>query len=195
MGGNGDLDLVNVATQIMRKATAGSWRAENTPYESHPLAVAKIVEHELGLGSATAIALALLHDVFEFMPPSDVVEMSKAVGRGLVAEIESITWDHQIERRPRVEEDHRRYFAKLASASDVSMAVKLADRIHNLRTLCDLPRDHATRFIQSLKADYLPLARLRRSDPVAAAVGSLERELSEMEGDSKSSERHRLYGV
>ncbi len=129
-----DEDLLNRAYVYALKAHGGQTRASGDPYFSHPLAVAAILT-ELRADPAS-VATALLHDVVE---DTDVTidDISEAFGAEVARLVDGVTKLSQIEHRDEASKQAEN-FRKLvvAMADDVRvLLVKLADRLHNMRTL------------------------------------------------------------
>ncbi|HEV2282388.1 MAG TPA: HD domain-containing protein, partial [bacterium] len=134
----GDQDLILRAYHYAQDAHAGQTRASGEPYVSHSVAVASIL---VGLRLDTAtIAAALLHDVPEDTAQS-IDDVRQAFGPEIASLVDGVTKLGRIEWKSREErqaENLRKMF--LAMASDIRIIlIKLADRVHNMRTLEHLP--------------------------------------------------------
>ncbi|MEO1015073.1 MAG: bifunctional (p)ppGpp synthetase/guanosine-3',5'-bis(diphosphate) 3'-pyrophosphohydrolase [Pseudomonadota bacterium] len=129
-----DEDLLNRAYVFSMKAHGGQTRKSGDPYFTHPLAVAKILT-ELKADPST-VATALLHDVVEDTDAS-VADIDAAFGGEIARLVDGVTKLSQIELRSDASKQAEN-FRKLvmAMAEDVRvLLVKLADRLHNMRTL------------------------------------------------------------
>jgi len=158
-----DVDLVGRAYRVAAEAHKGQTRQSGEPYVNHSLAVADILA-DLHLDSAS-LAAALLHDV-----PEDTTvtlenlraefgdEVSKLVdGVTKLQRIQDLSRSHRGERALAQAENVRKVF--LASVDDIRVVmIKLADRLHNMRTLHYLPPEKQTRISQETLDVYAPLA-------------------------------------
>ncbi len=153
-----DEDLLNRAYVFSMKAHGSQLRASGDPYFSHPIEVAGILT-DLRLDDET-IATAILHDTIE-----DTVATSEEIERlfgGNVARlVEGVTKLSRIEAQSeseRAAENLRRFV--LAMSDDIRvLIVKLADRLHNMRTLHHLKKPEKRRRIARETWDiYAPLA-------------------------------------
>ena len=141
-----DEDLLNRAYIYAMKAHGGQTRASGDPYFSHPLAVAAILT-ELRADPAT-VATALLHDVVE---DTDVTidDINEVFGDEVARLVDGVTKLSQIEHRDEASKQAEN-FRKLvvAMADDVRvLLVKLADRLHNMRTLNFISKEEKRRRI------------------------------------------------
>lgn len=129
-----DADLLNRAYDYAMKAHGAQMRASGDPYFSHPLAVAAILT-ELRADPAT-VATALLHDVVEDTDAT-IEDIAEVFGPEIAQLVDGVTKLSQIEHRDEASKQAEN-FRKLvvAMADDVRvLLVKLADRLHNMRTL------------------------------------------------------------
>jgi GTP pyrophosphokinase len=135
----------------------GQYRASGDPYIAHPVAVAGLLR-DLG-GSAAMIAAGFLHDVIE---DTDVTaeEIERQFGaevRRLVEGVTKLSKFNFSSKTERQAENFRRMF--LAMAQDIRViVVKLADRLHNMRTLEHLPDDKRRRIALETREIFAPLA-------------------------------------
>jgi GTP pyrophosphokinase len=153
-----DLSVVRQAADYAIAAHAGQWRASEEAYVTHPLAVALIVVKELGLDPVAAAA-ALLHDVPEDTARS-LVEVEAEFGSEIAALVDGVTKLTQAGARTKEQaavETIRKML--LAMAVDVRVVlIKLADRLHNMRTIGSLPAANAARIARQTLDIYAPLA-------------------------------------
>ncbi|MEX6634486.1 RelA/SpoT family protein [Hyphococcus lacteus] len=151
-------DLLNRAYVYAMKAHGGQTRASGDPYFSHPLAVAAILT-ELRADPAT-VATALLHDVVEDTD-STIEDIRKLFGDEIAQLVDGVTKVSQIELKQEASKQAEN-FRKLvmAMAEDVRvLLVKLADRLHNMRTLHYIPKAEKRQRIARETMDiYAPLA-------------------------------------
>ncbi|WP_432824753.1 HD domain-containing protein [Dactylosporangium sp. CA-092794] len=149
------------AVQLADRVYKGATRDHGTPYIEHPVAVAEILRDEAGLYQPRTLVLGLLHDALEIRCDA-VAEIADELGLATAEALRALTPDHRLAGRPRGPGDDDAYHRKIAALPDELLAVKLADRVHNLR---DLPAsanpDRTQRFRTQLIDFYLPLARTR----------------------------------
>lgn len=153
----GDPDLVALAYQLAERAHAGQRRASGEPYLQHPLQVAGILT-ELELDTPTIVA-ALLHDVVEDTSTT-LDDVRRAFGTEIADLVDGATKLERLARRTRAEEqaeNFRKMF--LAMARDIRVVlIKLADRLHNMRTLGSLEPVRQKRMAEETLEIYAPLA-------------------------------------
>jgi GTP pyrophosphokinase len=155
--------VIRRAYDIARHAHEGQTRRSGEPYLSHPLAVAGIL-NDLRMDHET-LAAALLHDVIEDTAV-DLVRLHEETGATVAALVEGVTKMEAIDdytggaragdERQQVE---RLKKLLLAIASDVRVVlIKLADRLHNMRTLRHLDEASRQRIARETMEIYAPLA-------------------------------------
>jgi GTP pyrophosphokinase len=162
------------AVQVATHVYEGITRDQGTPYIEHPVAVAEILRDKAGLRQPRVLVLGLLHDALEVRPDA-AAHITDRLGNATTEALRALTPDHRLAGRRRGPGDDDAYHAKIAALPDHLLAVKLADRVHNLR---DLPSstnpDRSRRFLTQLASVYLPLARTRGQDtPAIAALATL----------------------
>src|SRR5881227_3638864 len=154
---NTNEDLLNRAYVYAMKAHGSQTRASGDPYFSHPLEVAAILT-DLKLDDATIVA-ALLHDTIEDTEATRA-EIDQIFGPEIGALVEGLTKLKRLElvsREAKQAENLRKLL--LAIADDVRvLLVKLADRLHNMRTLDFVPPDARRRIAEETLDIYAPLA-------------------------------------
>src|SRR5215211_7570270 len=156
---NPDTDeaLLNRAYVYAMKAHGEQTRASGDPYFSHPLEVAAIVT-DLKLDDAT-IAAALLHDTIEDTPATRA-EIDELFGHEIGTLVEGLTKLKKLDlvtKEAKQAENLRKLL--LAIADDVRvLLVKLADRLHNMRTLEHVRPDTRRRMAEETIDIYAPLA-------------------------------------
>ncbi|MEO0996485.1 MAG: bifunctional (p)ppGpp synthetase/guanosine-3',5'-bis(diphosphate) 3'-pyrophosphohydrolase [Pseudomonadota bacterium] len=155
--GDADVALVGRAYDFGAEAHEGQRRRTGEPYISHPVAVASILA-DLHLDAET-IAAAILHDVIEDTPAVKG-EISERFGADIAALVDGVTKLDQVQFKSRAEaqaESFRKML--LAMVEDIRVIlVKLADRLHNMRTLDALPREKQTRIARETLDIYAPIA-------------------------------------
>jgi guanosine-3',5'-bis(diphosphate) 3'-pyrophosphohydrolase len=153
-----DEDLLNRAYVFAMRAHGGQTRKSGDPYFTHPLAVAGILT-ELKADPAT-VATALLHDVVEDTTTT-VEEIERLFGAEIAHLVDGVTKLSKMELKSEASkqaEDFRKFV--MAMADDVRvLLVKLADRLHNMRTLSHHPdQEKRTRIALETMEIYAPLA-------------------------------------
>ena len=167
-----DLDQVREAYLAAARAHEGQTRASGEPYVTHAVSVAKILA-DLYL-DPTTVAAALLHDVLEDTGV-EPEELRERFGAEIAALVDGVTKLGRIEwqtREQRQAENLRKMF--LAMANDIRIVlIKLADRLHNMRTIAPLPEWKRQRTSQETLDIYAPLAE-------RLGIGSLQKELEDL---------------
>ena len=150
-------DLIERAYAVARDAHAQQVRRSGEPYISHPVAVATIIA-DLGLDEAT-IAAALLHDAVEDTAVSRD-DLEREFGAEVSAMVDGVTKLDRIKFDSREAQQAATLRKMLvAMAKDVRvLLIKLADRLHNMRTIASLPQAKQTRIAQETLDIYAPLA-------------------------------------
>lgn len=149
--------LIRKAFDIALDAHKDQRRKSGEPYIYHPIAVAKIVAEEIGLG-ATSIASALLHDVIE---DSDYTyeDLKKIFGEKIADIVNGLTkisiMNHQ--NISIQSENYRKLLLTLSEDFRVIL-IKIADRLHNMRTLDSMAPDKQKKIASETVYIYAPLA-------------------------------------
>ncbi|RLL53040.1 bifunctional (p)ppGpp synthetase/guanosine-3',5'-bis(diphosphate) 3'-pyrophosphohydrolase [Mariprofundus sp. EBB-1] len=154
---NADIDLINQAYVFAAHAHAGQVRNSGESYITHPLAVADILS-SLGMDASTIIT-GLLHDTVEDTNVSlaDVERHFGADVAGLVDGVTKIGKIHFSSKEQKQAENFRKMI--LATAKDLRvLIVKLADRLHNMRTLGFMPEHKRKAIGEETLEIYAPLA-------------------------------------
>lgn len=149
--------LIRKAFDIALDAHKDQRRKTGEPYIYHPIAVAKIVAEEIGLG-ATSIACALLHDVIEDSEYS-YEDLKKIFGEKIAAIVNGLTkisiMNHQ--NISIQSENYRKLLLTLSEDFRVIL-IKIADRLHNMRTLESMRPDKQKKIASETVYIYAPLA-------------------------------------
>ncbi len=153
-----DEDLLNRAYVFSMKAHGAQLRASGDPYFSHPIEVAGILT-ELKLDAET-IATAILHDTIEDTVATHE-QIDRLFGANIARLVDGVTKLSRIEAQTeneRAAENFRKFL--LAMSDDIRvLLVKLADRLHNMRTLHHIPNaDKRRRIARETMDIYAPLA-------------------------------------
>src|SRR5664279_1162323 len=152
-----DVALVSRAFEFSESAHRGQYRKSGEPYITHPLAVASILSQ--WRLDAQGLAAALLHDVMEDTSVTKG-ELEKKFGKPVADMVDGVSKLDQIEFDSR-EEAQAESFRKmlLAMARDVRVIlIKLADRLHNMRTLDAMAQSHKKRIAKETLDIYAPIA-------------------------------------
>ncbi|NLP18799.1 MAG: bifunctional (p)ppGpp synthetase/guanosine-3',5'-bis(diphosphate) 3'-pyrophosphohydrolase, partial [Firmicutes bacterium] len=152
-----DLELIRRAYFFAAKAHAGQFRVSGDPYIEHPLGIAFILA-ELEL-DVTTIVGGLLHDVVEDTAVT-LKELEEGFGKELAAIVDGVTKLSRIEFKSKEEqqvENLRKMFVAMAEDIRVIL-IKLADRLHNMRTLGFLPQDRQMETAEETLEVFAPLA-------------------------------------
>ena len=152
-----DTEIIRKAWEFCLEHHKGQLRASGEPYVLHPLEVA-IVLAEMKLDS-TAIAAGLLHDAVEDTPVT-TADITAKFGEQVAHIVEGVTKIDKIQfanKEDRQAENVRKML--LAMVSDVRVVlIKLADRLHNMRTLEHLPLERQQGIARETLDIYAPLA-------------------------------------
>ena len=149
--------LISRSYATAANAHAGQIRNSGEPYIEHPLAVATIVA-ELGLDDVS-VAAALLHDAVEDTAVS-IEEIASTFGPEVAAIVDGVTKLDRISFESREEQQAASMRKMLvAMAKDLRvLIIKLADRLHNMRTIAAMPTWKQARTAQETLDIYAPLA-------------------------------------
>ena len=152
-----DLDLIDRALRFSAGAHRGQKRMSGEEFVSHSIAVATILIGQFL--DSTSIAAALLHDVVE---DADVriEDIAKEFGAEVAGLVEGLTKIAHLTFQSTAEEQVENYRKLLLSiAKDARVIIiKLADRLHNMRTLEHLPAEKRARIATETREIYAPLA-------------------------------------
>jgi GTP pyrophosphokinase len=152
-----DLEPVNQAVDLATAAHEGQKRVSGEPYVTHPIASAQILA-DLGI-DPVAVMAALLHDVPEDTEYSlsDIEEQFGGEVARLVDGVTKLSKFSTHTHEQQQAENIRKMF--LAMADDIRVVlIKLADRLHNMRTLYALPSEKQQRIARQTMEIYAPLA-------------------------------------
>jgi GTP pyrophosphokinase len=153
----GDVDVVRRAYEFTREVHQGQRRVSGEPYDIHPLAVAGLlVEFKM---DATTVAAGLLHDVLEDTATSKDVLVER-FGGDIAELVDGVTKIGKLafaSREERQAENFRKMLVAMARDIRVLM-IKLADRLHNMRTLHYLSPEKQRAIARETLDIYAPLA-------------------------------------
>ncbi|HLJ87959.1 MAG TPA: bifunctional (p)ppGpp synthetase/guanosine-3',5'-bis(diphosphate) 3'-pyrophosphohydrolase [Candidatus Angelobacter sp.] len=152
-----NLEIIRKAYDFSLKHHEGQTRASGEPYMIHPLEVSLVLA-DMKLDS-TAIAAGLLHDAIEDTPVTDA-DLRREFGENVAHIVEGVTKIEKIDfasREERQAENVRKMV--LAMVDDIRVVlIKLADRLHNMRTLRHLPEERRQHIARETLEIYAPLA-------------------------------------
>ena len=153
----GDKKMIRRAFDMALESHQDMRRKSGEPYIYHPIAVAQIAAEEIGLGT-TSIVCALLHDVVE---DTDITleDIEREFGKKTAKIIDGLTkisgvFDYNSSLQA---ENFRKMLLTLADDVRVIL-IKLADRLHNMRTMDFMPRDKQLKISSETVYLYAPLA-------------------------------------
>ena len=152
-----DWNFIKRAVFLAKEAHEGVRRRSGEPYLLHPIAVAKIVIEEIGLGVKSVVA-ALLHDVVEDTEYS-VEDMERIFGPKIASMVDGLTKMSGVFNADTSEQAE--YFRKvlLTLSDDVRVIlIKIADRLHNMRTLGAMPMNKQIKITGETIYLFAPLA-------------------------------------
>ena len=152
-----DWNLIKRAFFLAKEAHEGVRRRSGEPYLLHPIAVAKIVIEEIGLGVKSVVA-ALLHDVVEDTEYT-VEDMERIFGPKIASMVDGLTKMSGVFNADTSEQAE--YFRKvlLTLSDDVRVIlIKIADRLHNMRTLGSMPLNKQIKITGETIYLFAPLA-------------------------------------
>lgn len=153
-----EADSVNIrsAYEIAVDAHSKQRRKSGEPYILHPIEVARICAEEIGLGP-TAIVCALLHDVVEDTDIS-LAEIKEQFGEKIAAIVDGLTkLDGSYDSESPQAENFKKVLSTLVEDVRVVL-IKMADRLHNMRTLGAMPRHKQLKIAAETSYIYAPLA-------------------------------------
>lgn len=141
------------------EAHADQWRRSGDAYILHPCSVARILAEEMDISNPEIMAAALLHDTVEDVEEVTGELVGKKFGSYVQAIVEGCTKVTHLsgDRQMDSQTTHRKIFTGAALRPEV-MLVKLADRLHNLRTLHAMPKAKRQRIADETIDIYAPLA-------------------------------------
>jgi len=152
-----DLELVRKAYEYSQKIHSGQTRASGEPYLVHPLSVARVLA-EMKM-DPVAVAAGLLHDSVEDTSVT-IVDIRQEFGEQVAHIVEGVTKIDQIDfatREERQAENLRKMM--LAMIDDIRVVlIKLADRLHNMRTLEHLAAERQHKIAKETLEIYAPIA-------------------------------------
>ncbi|MCZ8196441.1 MAG: RelA/SpoT family protein [Flavobacterium sp.] len=153
-----DKKLIRKAFDLAVDAHKDQRRKSGEAYIFHPIAVAKIVASEIGLG-ATSIAAALMHDVVEDTDIT-VEDIEKMFNKKVAQLVEGLTKISQVKKDLNVSMQAENFRKMLLTLNDDVrvILIKLADRLHNMQTMGSMPEYKQVKIASETLYIYAPLA-------------------------------------
>ncbi|MDX2001037.1 MAG: bifunctional (p)ppGpp synthetase/guanosine-3',5'-bis(diphosphate) 3'-pyrophosphohydrolase [Chitinophagales bacterium] len=153
----GDKQQIRAAFEMSMEAHKDMRRKSGEPYILHPLAVAQIVAEEMGLGP-TSVVCALLHDVVEDTEVT-LEEIGKEFGAQVAKIVDGLTKISGVFDLSSSEQAENFRKLLLTLTDDVRVIlIKIADRLHNMRTMDFMPRHKQLKIASETSYLYAPLA-------------------------------------
>jgi GTP pyrophosphokinase len=153
----GSVSLINTAYEMARSAHANQNRSSGELYINHPIAVARIVA-DIGLDEVSIVA-ALLHDAVEDTEIT-ISDVESNFGSEVSAIVDGVTKLERLQfdsKEAQQAATMRKMLVAMARDLRVLM-IKLADRLHNMRTIAAVPHEKQQRVAQETLDIYAPLA-------------------------------------
>ena len=153
-----DKKLIRKAFEIAVDAHSSQRRKTGEPYIFHPIAVAKIVAMEIGLG-ATSIAAALLHDVVEDTEYT-LDDMEQLFGETVARIVNGLTKISRLNKEQDASIQAENFRKMLLTLNDDVrvILIKIADRLHNMQTMDAMPAHKQVKIASETLYIYAPLA-------------------------------------
>ncbi len=155
---NEDKLLIRKAFDVAADAHKDQRRKTGEPYIYHPIAVAKIVANEIGLG-AFSIAAALLHDVVEDTDYT-FADLEQIFGETITKIVNGLTKISKLQKDQDVSIQAENFRKMLLTLNDDVrvILIKIADRLHNMQTLASMRPDKQVKIASETLFIYAPLA-------------------------------------
>ena len=154
-----DKKLIRKAFDFAVDAHEHQRRISGEAYIFHPIAVAKIVAHEIGL-DAISIAAALIHDVVEDNSNYSIQNINKIFGKDIARIVDGLTKISNLNKKTEASHQAENYRKMLLTLNeDVRVIIiKIADRLHNMQTLTCMPVEKQIKKASETLYIYAPLA-------------------------------------
>jgi len=154
-----DKKLIRKAFNFAVDAHEHQRRISGEAYIFHPIAVAKIVAHEIG-SDAISIAAALIHDVVEDNSNYSIQNIKKEFGKNIARIVDGLTKISNLSTKADISHQAENYRKMLLTLSeDVRVIIiKIADRLHNMQTLSVMPLEKQIKKASETLYIYAPLA-------------------------------------
>ena len=154
-----DKKLIRKAFDFAVDAHEHQRRISGEAYIFHPIAVAKIVAHEIGL-DAISIAAALIHDVVEDNSNYSIQNINKIFGKDIARIVDGLTKISNLNKETDTSNQAENYRKMLLTLNDDIrvIIIKIADRLHNMQTLSSMPIEKQIKKASETLYIYAPLA-------------------------------------
>lgn len=167
-------EIVFTALDFAVRLHAGQKRKSNEPYIIHPLSVAQILSQDLGVRDPLILASALLHDVVEDVPDISLDDIQQEFGNVVAELVDGCTKMslQRLDRTTLVDLTHSKLLLSSSRRLGI-LLIKMADRLHNIKTL---------EFSKKSKQRRIALETIEIYAPLAAKLNlfSLKRELFQL---------------
>lgn len=142
-------------------AHQGQVRKSGEAYISHPCHVAQILVQELNVTDPETLAAAILHDTIEDVPEVTHEVIGEYFGHNVEAIVDGCTKvaNFSGDRQAFSKQVHRKIFSGAASRVEV-MLIKMADRLHNMRTMDSMPKHKRQKIAEETLNVYAPMSRI-----------------------------------
>ena len=151
-----DMKMVEEAFYLAANAHSKQRRRSGEPYIYHPIAVATIAAEDIGLGR-TSIVCALLHDVVEDTDYT-LEDINQLFGEKVARIIDGLTKLDKVEGAESLQAENFKKIISTLSTDIRVVLIKLADRLHNMRTLSSMPPHKQLKIASETSYIYAPLA-------------------------------------
>lgn len=153
-----DKKMIRLALDTAVDAHKNQRRRSGEPYILHPIAVAKIVAEDIGLG-AHSIAAALLHDVVEDTSYT-IQDLESMHGTVIAKIVDGLTKISSLKKDKNVSLQAENFRKMLLTLNDDArvIIIKIADRLHNMRTMDAMPQEKQIKIASETLYIYAPLA-------------------------------------
>ena len=166
-----DMVRIREAFEFAREAHAGQKRKSGEPYIIHPIAVACIVAKELQLGANPVIA-AFLHDVVEDTPFC-IDDIQRRFGKDVAFLVGTLTKKEKEQYAMSKQVDNYKQMLDTIHYDIRALLIKLADRLHNMRTLGSMPPHKQMKIAGETDFFYAPLANRLGMYPIKIELENL----------------------
>ena len=166
-----DMARIREAFECAREAHDGQKRKSGEPYIIHPIAVACIVAKELELGANPVIA-AFLHDVVEDTPFT-IDDILKRFGKDVAFLVGTLTKKTKEQYEMSKQVDNYKQMLDTIHYDIRALLIKLADRLHNMRTLGSMPPHKQMKIAGETDFFYAPLANRLGMYPIKIELENL----------------------
>ncbi|MDG1911804.1 MAG: RelA/SpoT family protein [Flavobacteriaceae bacterium] len=153
-----DKKMIRLAFDTAVEAHSSQRRKSGEAYIFHPISVAKIVAHQIGL-DATSICAALLHDVVEDTPVS-LQDIERLMGNSIAKIVHGLTKISSLKKDKDISLQAENFRKMLLTLNDDVrvIIIKIADRLHNMQTMDSMPEYKQVKIASETLYIYAPLA-------------------------------------